>query len=86
MIGAAIRPEKWRFYHVGADQEKPGSGCDRGLRGLRVIVLEIERGNVKLGFEVDPAVPVHRLEVWERIRANGQSNRSAGGSAAPASG
>jgi len=49
-------------------------------RLFKVIVLEVERGNVKLGF------PVHRLEVWERIRANGRSNRSAGGSAAPASG
>ena len=36
---------------------------------LKVIVLEIRGGCVRLGFEVDPAVPVHRLEVWERIRA-----------------
>ena len=27
-------------------------------RFFKVIVLEIERGNVKLGFEVDPEVPV----------------------------
>ena len=26
---------------------------------------------VRLGFEVDAKVPVHRWEVWERIRANG---------------
>lgn len=36
---------------------------------LKVTVLEIGRGNVKLGFEVDAAVPVHRWEVWQRIRA-----------------
>jgi hypothetical protein len=24
---------------------------------------------VRLGFEVDAGVPVHRWEVWERIRA-----------------
>ena len=38
-------------------------------RLLRVKVLEIRGANVKLGFEVDPDVPVHRAEVWERIRA-----------------
>jgi carbon storage regulator CsrA len=37
-------------------------------RLLKVTVLEIERGKVRLGFEVDADVPVHRLEVWERIR------------------
>lgn len=37
-------------------------------RLLKVTVLQINGGNVRLGFEVDPAVPVHRLEVWERIR------------------
>jgi sRNA-binding carbon storage regulator CsrA len=32
-------------------------------------VLEIRATQVKLGFEVDPDVPVHRSEVWERVRA-----------------
>jgi carbon storage regulator CsrA len=36
---------------------------------LKVTVIEIRRGMVRLGFEVDKAVPVHRLEVWERIHA-----------------
>jgi carbon storage regulator len=36
---------------------------------VKVTVLEIVGGNVRLGFECDPSVPVHRLEVWERIRA-----------------
>jgi carbon storage regulator len=35
---------------------------------IKVKVLEIRGGNVKLGFDVDPDVPVHREEVWERIR------------------
>lgn len=40
---------------------------------LKVTVLDITNGSVKLGFEVNADVPVHRLEVWERIRAeNGQ--------------
>jgi carbon storage regulator CsrA len=38
-------------------------------RLLKVTVLEIHGRNVKLGFEVDAGVPVHRWEVWERIRA-----------------
>jgi carbon storage regulator len=38
-------------------------------RLLKVTVLEIRGRNVKLGFEVDAGVPVHRWEVWERIRA-----------------
>ncbi len=38
-------------------------------RLLKVKVLEISGEKVKLGFDVDPEIPVHRLEVWERIRA-----------------
>ena len=36
---------------------------------LKVTVLEILGGRVRLGFEVADHVPVHRLEVWERIMA-----------------
>ena len=45
-------------------------GADGFHRLLRVKVLEIRGTNVKLGFEVDPAVPVHRSEVWERVQAD----------------
>lgn len=38
---------------------------------LRVTVLRIKGGSVVLGFEVAADVPVHRLEVWERIRDRG---------------
>jgi carbon storage regulator CsrA len=48
-------------------------GSDRFERMLKVTVLEIKSGKVKLGFEVDTEVPVHRWEVWEQIRANGQA-------------
>jgi carbon storage regulator CsrA len=44
-------------------------GADGFHRLLRVKVLEIRGTNVKLGFEVDPDVPVHRSEVWERVQA-----------------
>jgi carbon storage regulator len=36
---------------------------------LKVTVLEIGNGRVRLGFEANGDVPIHRLEVWERIRA-----------------
>jgi carbon storage regulator len=45
-------------------------GADGFHRLLRVKVLEIRGTNVKLGFEVDPDVPVHRSEVWERVQAD----------------
>jgi carbon storage regulator CsrA len=44
-------------------------GSDGFHRLFRVKVLEIHGSNVKLGFEVDADVPVHRAEVWERIQA-----------------
>jgi carbon storage regulator CsrA len=34
---------------------------------LKVTVLRITGGNVRLGFEIDKAVPVHRWEVWEQM-------------------
>ena len=42
---------------------------------LKVTVLEIKGGSVRLGFEVNRDSPVHRWEVWERIRANGRPDR-----------
>ena len=52
---------------------------------LKVTVLEIDGGKVRLGFEVSKDLPVHRWEVWERIRASGgpQRVRVAGSSAGP---
>ena len=44
-------------------------GSDRFDHLLKVTVLDIKNGKVRLGFEADADVPVHRLEVWERIRA-----------------
>jgi carbon storage regulator CsrA len=49
-----------------------GGGGFVGL--LKVTVVNITGGKVKLGFEVDATVPVHRLEVWERM----QGERPAG--------
>jgi len=44
-------------------------GADGSERVLKVTVLEISRGQVRLGFEAEADVRVHRWEVWERICA-----------------
>ena len=44
-------------------------GSDGFHRLFKVTVLEIRGANVKLGFEADTDVPVHRAEVWEQIAA-----------------
>ncbi len=45
------------------------SGADGLNVLLKVTVLGIEHNKVRLGFEAASDVPVHRLEVWEKIRA-----------------
>jgi carbon storage regulator len=45
-------------------------GSDGFEHVLKVTVLEISGGKVRLGFEVDKEVPVHRWEVWERIQGS----------------
>ncbi len=58
-------------------QEAVVIGGSNGFNRLfKVKVLEIRGTNVKLGFEVDPDVPVHRAEVWERIQANPDQSTS----------
>lgn len=34
---------------------------------VKITVLGVENGKVRLGFETAADVPVHRLEVWERM-------------------
>ncbi len=53
-------------------------GVDGFQRLLRVKVLEIRGANVKLGFEVDADVPIHRAEVWERIQAEADQSQNLG--------
>jgi sRNA-binding carbon storage regulator CsrA len=44
---------------------------------LKVTVLEIRGGKDRLGFDVPTEVPVHRLEVWERLHtAEPDDNRT----------
>jgi carbon storage regulator CsrA len=59
-------------------QEAVVVGGSAGFERLLIVtVLEIEGGKVRLGFEIDKDVPVHRWEVWERIRLNGRPDSSA---------
>lgn len=45
---------------------------------LQITVLDIEGGRVRLGFEADQRMPIHRREVWERI-CNGDGNGNGNG-------
>jgi carbon storage regulator len=55
-------------------------GDDDGLGGtVKVTVLEISHGSVKLGFEAQRGVPVYREEVWERIRTSRLRDPPTGG-------
>lgn len=53
-------------------------------RLLKVTVLAIKGATVKLGFEVDADVPVHRSEVWERIIDDGRAESQSSGPLLPA--
>jgi carbon storage regulator CsrA len=45
-------------------------GASNGFEQLlKITILAIENGNVRLGFEAADDVAVDRLEVWERTRA-----------------
>jgi len=48
---------------------------------LEITVLEIEGGRVRLGFEADNKLPIHRREVWDRI-CNGNGDGRPDGVAA----
>jgi len=50
---------------------------------LQITVLDIEGGRVRLGFEADQKMPIHRREVWDRIsNGNGNGNGNGDGKAA----
>ena len=55
-------------------QESVVIGGSDGLhRLLKVTVLGINGAKVKLGFEANAEIPVHRSEVWEQINGNGRA-------------
>ena len=48
-------------------------GCSGFERMLKVTVIEIRGGSVRLGFDASAELPVHRTEVWERIRSESRT-------------
>ena len=57
------------------NQESVVVGGADGFQSLvKITVLAVIGGNVKLGFEAAADIPVHRLEIWERIRAQRESD------------
>ena len=44
---------------------------------LKVTVVEVVRGKVRLGFEAADGVAVHRSEVWEKIARDAAPKRTA---------
>jgi carbon storage regulator CsrA len=57
---------------------KPGeaivvTGLPGHVRELKVLVVEIQGGRVRLGFEADAGVAIDRSEVWERKKATAVS-------------
>jgi carbon storage regulator CsrA len=49
-------------------------GSDGIHRLMKVTVLDVKGSRVKLGFEVDPSIPVHRGEIWDRINVSERLN------------
>jgi carbon storage regulator CsrA len=61
-------------------QESVVVGADDDLGGMvRVTVLKIGHGRVRLGFEARKDLPVHREEVRDRTRPGGQRDPPAVG-------
>jgi carbon storage regulator len=50
---------------------------------LSITVVEIAGGKVRLGFQADSAVQVHRWEVWQRIHGDGDPGPPTLGHAPP---
>jgi len=53
---------------------------------LSITVVEIAGGKVRLGFQADTAVQVHRLEVWQRLQVKDGSIPATPGPGPPATG
>ena len=46
---------------------------------VKITVLEIREGQVRLGFEAGAGVPVHRWEVWQRMLAGQTKSQASNG-------
>ena len=67
------------------NQESVVIGRSYGFhRILKVTVLGITGGQVRLGFDVDASIPVHRAEIWERINMSERLDSPTETTASPA--
>jgi carbon storage regulator len=44
---------------------------------IRIVIVSVEGRNIKVGVEAPRDIPVHREEVYRRIRSNGSGTRAA---------
>src|SRR3954471_11146714 len=86
-VGSSIRPEHGGSIMLVLSRKRLESVVVGGAAGferlLKITVLELKGCSVRLGFEVDSSVPVHRWEVWEKIRGGAQPDSPLGDPAAP---
>ena len=61
------------------DESEVVSAADGFGDTVKITVLEIGHGSVGLGFKAQRDVPVHREEVWERIRTSRLRDPPTGG-------
>lgn len=61
------------------------AGPDETQVVLEITILEIEGGRVRLGFQADTRMPIHRREVWDRI-CNGDGHAAGNGAGANGNG
>lgn len=72
VIGKSVRKSKVSIMLVLSRKqlEAVAVAAEGDVAGLlKVTVLEVKGGRVKLGFEAANGVAVHRWEVWEKIQA-----------------
>ena len=50
---------------------------------IKVTLISVDRGKVRLGFEAPANVPILRWEVWQRVSAKRRENKRAKCAGAP---
>lgn len=46
--------------------------CPPGCKPIRVTVVSLRNGHVRLGVDADPLIPVHREEVYQSMQRKGE--------------
>jgi carbon storage regulator len=68
-----VRHSAWRPGMLVMSRKKSEviivGGSAAETADIRIVVLEIRGGQVRLGIEAPASVPVHRLEVWQQCKS-----------------